>query len=131
MGTNFYLRDTNLAISKQVLLSKIAEILEHYGLEYMYESLKDAVDNNVKDIHIAKTSVGWKPLFQANDKFKSIDDLWEILKFGNFVVVDEYEDVYDLDKFVERVLKHCPDGKSHSNIFKDNYGYEFTYDEFS
>ena len=131
MGTNFYLRDVNLEASKQILLSKIAETLEHYGLEYLYDVLKDTVNDNVKDIHIAKTSAGWKPLFHANEKFKSMDDLWEILKFGNHIVADEYDDVYDFDSFVERVLKHSPDGKSHSNTFKDKYGYEFTYTEFS
>ena len=130
MGTNFYLRDVNLQTSKQILLSKIAETLEYYGLEYLYDALKDAVDDNVKDVHIAKTSAGWKPLFQANERFNSMDDLWEILRFGNHIVVDEYDGIYDLDKFVKRVLKHCPDGKSHSNTFKDVYGYEFTRNEF-
>ena len=56
-------------------------------------------------IHIAKTSCGWLPLFEAHDGIKSIIRLKEIYDTGHFFISDEYGDVYNWEEFDERVLK--------------------------
>lgn len=90
MGTNFY------------LMTKSRDVCDkHFGHSF---ELTDTPDWGYK-IHIAKTSCGWLPLFQRHDCFKSIFELKGLYDTGNFIICDEYGDVYNWDEFYERVLK--------------------------
>lgn len=105
MGTNFYIRKT-----------KPLEVYDEY--------------------HIAKTSCGWLPSFQAytpcgewdeRPSIHSVSDIKALVDSGDFVIVDECDEVYDWDGFTKRVLEfgndfHC---RSHHPDFKDQQGYEF------
>lgn len=70
---------------------------------YGYE-LTDSPDWGYS-IHIAKTSIGWLPLFESHECFKSIKELKELYDTGNFIIYDEYGDMYTWQEFDMRVLK--------------------------
>lgn len=57
------------------------------------------------EIHIAKTSSGWLPLFQSHRCFKSVKELKELYDTGLFTIYDEYYQTYDWLAFEERVVK--------------------------
>lgn len=90
MGTNFY------------LATKSKEIRDKY-FGWKYE-IVDEPDWGY-EIHIAKTSCGWLPLFQMHDCFKSIRQLKELYDTGEFIIYDEYHKIYNWEEFDERVLK--------------------------
>ena len=56
-------------------------------------------------IHIAKTSMGWLPLFEAHENIKSIKQLKELYDIGEFFISDEYGDTYNWEEFDTRVLQ--------------------------
>lgn len=90
MGTNFY------------LMTKSKEVRDKYfGYDY---SLTDIPDWGYT-IHIAKTSAGWLPSFEAHDCFNSIRKLKKMYDTGEFIIYDEYGDVYNWEEFDERVLQ--------------------------
>lgn len=90
MGTNFF------------LMTKSKEVRDkHFG--YNYE-LTDEPDWGYQ-IHIAKTSCGWLPLFQAHECFHSVKQLKELYDTGDFIISDEYGDTYNWEEFDERVVK--------------------------
>lgn len=90
MGTNFYLATTDREARD-----------EYFGYDY------DLTDNPIFawQIHIAKTSCGWLPLFQEHNCFKSIKQLMELYDTGKFMIFDEYGNEYNWEEFNERVLK--------------------------
>ena len=90
MGTNFYLATTDRDTRDQ-----------YFGYDY---ELTDT-PFFAWQIHIAKTSCGWLPSFQAHDCFKSIKQLKELYDTGKFFICDEYGDTYNWEEFDERVLK--------------------------
>lgn len=58
------------------------------------------------EIHIAKTSCGWLPLFQGHqDGINSVREYKDAYNTGEFDIVDEYGDFYNWEEFTERVLK--------------------------
>ena len=56
-------------------------------------------------IHIAKTSCGWLPLFQAHANCHSVNEMKTIYDTGFFQIIDEYGERYDWEEFRERVLE--------------------------
>lgn len=90
MGTNFYLLTKN---------KKIAEQWSPRGA-----TLTDFPDFGY-EIHIAKTSAGWLPLFQCHeDTLSSVKDYKKAYDTGAFNIYDEYGNEYDWATFTERVL---------------------------
>lgn len=89
-------------------------------------------------IHLAKTSLGWKPLFQGSQSVKSVADIKHLFDKGAFKIVDEYGEYYDWPAFEKRVIdfnKDNPDAISHpkyengkywDHYFVDSEGYEFS-----
>ena len=86
--------------------------------------------------HIAKTSCGWLPSFQAYTPYsewaerpsiKSASDIKNLVDGGSYTIVDEYGDEYDWEAFTERVLEFgdAYNNRSHHPDFKDSEGYEF------
>lgn len=90
MSTNFYLATTDKEARD-----------EYFGYDY------ELMDNPIWawKIHIAKTSMGWLPLFQSHECFKSIRQLKELYDTGKFKIFNEYGDEYNWPQFDERVLK--------------------------
>lgn len=57
-------------------------------------------------IEIAKTSVGWKPIFHAYPSIQSVADIKKLYDTGAFIIYDEYADKYTWAQFTEKVLSH-------------------------
>ena len=91
MGTNFYM------ITKNKTMASL------YA-PYSYE-LTDTPYFGY-EIHIAKTSCGWLPLFQGHkDGINSVSEYKAAYETGEFDIVDEYGTSYNWDEFEDRVLK--------------------------
>lgn len=92
MGTNFY------------MITKNKELAQRYA-PYSYE-LIDSPYFGYK-IHVAKTSCGWLPLFQAHKNgIDSVVEYKTAYDTGEFRIYDEYGCEYNWDAFDVRVLKH-------------------------
>lgn len=137
MGTNFYFHTTDKTACEQYKLTYRLTDEPSFGYE----------------IHIAKTSGGWLPLFQAHIGMRSVRDIETIAKDNRFQIMDEYYNLFDWNSFKERVLEWCGGyvggierneekdfPRSHltaeKNIlsikyFTDEKGYEFTDSIFS
>lgn len=90
MGTNFYLYTKDKQVAQELA-------------PYSYE-LTDIPDFGYK-IHIAKTSMGWLPLFQAHmHGIQSVAEYLDAITKYNCRVFDEYGTEYLYDDFVDRVL---------------------------
>ena len=93
------------------------------------------------EIHTAKNSLGWIPLFQAHDgAFASYAELRALVETGKFILYDEYHQLLfwkEFDSIIQSKMDFIKDLKSHlgynSSIlyYKDLEGYEFTHREFS
>lgn len=89
MGTNFYFHTKNKAIAER-----------YAGCEY---KLTDEPDW-AYEIHVAKTSCGWLPLFQYRDTMPSVQAIKEAYNTGEFKIYDQYNEEYNWEEFTERVL---------------------------
>lgn len=90
MGTNFY------------FFSKEKEPCETwFGNTY---ELSDEQDFGY-EVHLAKTSGGWLPLFQAHERCRSVLEMKAIYDTGLFQIKDEYGQLYSWKEFDERVLQ--------------------------
>lgn len=129
MGTNFYFHTREKDCRDKWF---------HYG-EY---ELTDFPEFGYL-IHLAKTSIGWVPLFQAHKNINSLADIKRIYEYGGFRIVDEYGDEYDWPEFEKRVIDfgygwddsyshlEYENGRYRHMYFKDADGYEFTRESFS
>ena len=88
MGTNFYMFTQNKK-NKKCFGDKLRIVDEP---DFGYE------------IHIAKTSAGWQPAFEAHENIRSVMDLKEIFARGDVRIFDEYGQEYDWPAFEERVV---------------------------
>lgn len=90
MGTNFYLSTNDREVCDK-----------YFGYDYeLTDTPKWAYQ-----IHIAKTSCGWLPLFQSHKCFSSISELKKLYTTGKFKIWDEYGSVYNWEEFDKRVLQ--------------------------
>lgn len=130
MGTNFSLFTKDREKRKQ-WFSEIET----------YDCLTDSPDFGYK-FHIAKTSCGWRPLFEKHSRINSVRDIKSAVENG-FQIVDEYGTFYTWAEFEERVVKFAedrPDAISHldyeggryrNEYYKDPDGCEFSKRPFS
>lgn len=91
MGTNYFFFTRN----KEV-------VLKYFGRSY---ELVDIPEFGY-EIHVAKTSSGWLPLFQAYHNCRSVEDLLTAYKSGEFRIYDEYGEDLSWEDFVKTVLSH-------------------------
>lgn len=57
------------------------------------------------ELHIAKTSFGWKPLFEEHENIHSVSDLKKLYESSDQIqIFDEYGNEYDWAEFKERVV---------------------------
>lgn len=90
MGTNFY------------MFTKKKELKPLFGSKL---ELVDEPDFGYR-IHIAKTSSGWQPCFEAHEHIRSVSDLGLLYGKGGVQIFDEYHQEYTWDEFVKRVVNH-------------------------
>lgn len=91
MGTNFY------------MWTKDKRLIEEFA-PFSYK-LTDKPDFGYL-FHMAKTSVGWLPLFVAHkDGIHSISEYKYAYEYGGFKIYDEYYTEYNWEAFKDRVLK--------------------------
>ena len=88
MGTNFYMFTPNKR-NKKAFGDKLRLVDEP---DFGYE------------IHVAKTSMGWQPSFEAPEHIRSVLDLKELYARGDVRIFDEYGEEYDWPSFEERVV---------------------------
>lgn len=117
MGTNFYMFTSN------------KELKPYFGENAV---LVDEPDFGY-EIHIAKTSGGWQPCFQAHEHIRSVVDLKLLYDTGGVKIYDEYGNEYDWPGFVERVVEFGSkqNWRTHRNndcppLCYDPADYEFT-----
>lgn len=92
MGTNFYFF-TKIKAKAEAIAPISYKLVDDPDFGY--------------EIHLAKTSAGWLPLFDSNyDNIKSVKQMKEIYESGDFEIYDEYGDKYSWKEFDGRVLKH-------------------------
>ena len=110
MGTNFYV--------KVKLTSKQKDEIRHYLLEDRYDIIRALLDE-AKDIHIGKSSFGWKFLWDVNNfKYsgKSKKEMFDWLKDKD--IIDEYDKHYTFDQFIKRI--RITEGYDLESYYKDN-----------
>lgn len=143
MGTNFYLRFKDKQAKNLWFKPGDYEIVDEPDFAY--------------EVHIAKTSCGWKPLFQASWHIHSVDGIKAVCEsIPDCKIVDEYNTVYTWDEFREwvldfnrdkegvatkdevddthrlsHILYNYPYQSSRGSYFYDNDGYEFDCEQFS
>lgn len=91
MGTNFYFFTQEKDKQKQWFSYGEYELTDEPQFGYM--------------THLAKTSCGWLPLFQAHKQIRSVSDMKAIYDEGGFKIVDEYGQEYSWGEFKKRVLE--------------------------
>lgn len=89
MGTNFYYHTARKDLKG--LFGSKAEIVD--WPEFGYQ------------IHVAKTSAGWMPSFEAHEAIRSVADLKALYDKGGVRIFDEYGTEYDWPGFVDRVVE--------------------------
>lgn len=91
MGTNFYMITKNKKLAQQYAPYSYKLTDEPY---FGYE------------IHVAKTSCGWLPVWQGHkDGINSVAEYKAAYDTGEFKIYDEYGTEYNWDAFDDRVLK--------------------------
>lgn len=91
MGTNFYFSTQNKELVRPLECAYTCTDAPRWGYQ----------------VHVAKTSAGWLPLFQRYPGIiDSMDDYFRFLTHPDVIIYDEYGTTYTYSQFVERVLKH-------------------------
>ena len=135
MGTNFYFK-----------VKGVDQIAEQFkGLSSL---ISDEMVENLKyrlfNIHIGKTSAGWKPIFESQEYFKTMDELESFYEQHKetLAMEDEYGTEYTWEELKERLFNWNPTGKSNvrnadkekynynGSYYRDNRGYEWTKSNF-
>lgn len=120
------------------------------GTNFYMRAKEPRVELIYDELHIAKTSCGWLPLFQSTPEegVESLEDLRGKYESGAYEIYDEYGEPYTWDEFVHRVVewdkRQVEAGRDpdtlHSHVdsvrarsldeYKDPEGYEFCRTEF-
>ena len=90
-------------------------------------------------IHIGKSSAGWLFLFQDCEYFHTYPQVvkWldDNVRSGNYVLMNEYDEVISVDDFIELVQKkqndlHCRNNPDNFEYCRNIDGYRFDDREF-
>lgn len=104
MGTNFYLYTRNKGA--RPLLGNKAELTDEPNFGYL--------------LHVAKTSFGWKPLFEEHEHVHSVADLKLLFDQVPFAqILDEYGRTYTWPEFEKRVI-HFGDSENNWRTLANN-----------
>lgn len=114
MGTNYY------AIRKlpRSIKGKICELLEND----LYNEAKELFNTNYEEVHLGKSSCGWKFLFNYNH-FKYYDlnreSITKFLNDENIIIYDEYHKEISIDDFW-KMVESKKYGLDNKEYYKDN-----------
>ena len=127
MGTNYYFRKKSVDLPRlhsiiaslnaeyKALIAKYNETLavarSEMGLECgsEFDHRHDLVlldrHDDIGDIHVGKTSGGWKPLMQASDHFHSIETLkqWYEQNKSEYIFINEYDEVIPFEEYLLKI----------------------------
>lgn len=119
MSTNYYFR---LKKEKRDQLDTLFNIIFNKNFKIIYNEEIIAILN--KEIHIGKTSYGWRPLFQKTDYFNSLKELilFYNLNKNDFDIVDEYNRIISWEEFEKEMIINK------SGNFSKDYNYYFDND---
>lgn len=119
MGTNYYF---TLKKQKHQELYQMLNILLNKNLQSILLTEVNSLLN--KEIHIGKTSLSFRPLFQKTDYFKSIKELKAFYEKNknDLDIINEYNTALTWQEFEELVISK-QDGR-----FNEDYGYYFDED---
>ena len=92
MGTNFYISTSNKEVKNKYLADDNYKLTDEPTWGY--------------ELHIAKTSYGWLPLFQKHKCIQSVKDIKNLYDTGHFFIYDENLKEYTWEEFEKRVLTH-------------------------
>lgn len=114
MGMNFYV--------KVKLTSKQKDEIRHYLLEDRYDIIRALLDE-AEDIHIGKSSAGWKFLWDVNNfKYfgKSKQEMFDWLKDKD--IIDEEDRHYTFEQFLKRIrITEGDDAVKYHKDHQDEY----------
>lgn len=106
MGTNYYARPI-----KQIQAINDLKVLAEFDIRAnsstdLYDIIKEWAEMKIaqlEDIHIGKSSAGWRFLFNHNDwqYYTNINELKEWLK--EYEIVSEYKEVISFEEFWQMV----------------------------
>lgn len=98
MGTNYY---AVKSVDKEELKSKICSYIDNEkSFLNIAEELGDLINNNIKIVHIGKSSYGWKFIFNHNnEKYykRNRDSIDQFIRENK--LFDEYGKELDADEF--------------------------------
>lgn len=109
------------------------------GTNYYLVKNKPSTDSG---LHIGKSSLGWRFLFHKppiweTDKPLNTFEQWrdylkETTESGNYVILNEYDEVVNLDDFLKMVANKQNENKPDMFEYCENVnGYRFSSSEFS
>ena len=106
MGTNYYLFTTKKTIANE--LGEHCELTDSPKLGY--------------ELHLGKTSCGWKPLLQSNPCFKTFNEFEKYFEaHKGLKIFDEYEREYKFDEFKQLLIAHSQRKKEPQKwVFAEN-----------
>lgn len=69
----------------------------------------DFLETKIKKIHLGKRSGGWQFLWQTQPEYyqESLKSIQEFLTSGDYEIIDEYEESYSFEEFINSELKRC------------------------
>lgn len=129
MGTNFY------------LITQSKEIRNKFFTDSDYELTDEPIWGY--EVHIAKTSLGWKTLWEDHSFYHSVEELRKFCKKHKtyIYIYDEYNKFYTWEDFEKRVInwgneqpvrymKYLPEGKYNEIFGGRDYLIESTEDDY-
>ena len=136
MSTNYYFEVKN----NEEVINKIQEISQFINKE----SIKK-IEYDLKWIHIGKRSAGWKPVFQAQEYFKTIEELKQFYDNNQekLNIKSEYDQIMTWEELDKELIQWSPEGLSsvdeankndynyNNQYYKDKIGYEWIDSDFS
>ena len=150
MSTSYYFEhneskrqcDTfNAGLTKQIAVTE--EHLQQLGLGYEdYKQVVDALftlERQPRRLHIGKTSMGWKPLFEMQAEYRGITGMreWYKKNRAEWRIINEYDVELTWEELEERLIKYShlnPTAKSNTIIgrsYRLEDGYEWSDSPFS
>ena len=127
MGTNFYAR----RIPTQEEVAALHKCVDEIAMGIC--SVADMTDKIElgDDIHLGKRSAGWQFHWQSNPEYYSdnLESIKEFLSRDDVVIVDEYNEKFSLDDFLNKEIGYClyndPEkyinGRQYDEKYRDKY----------
>lgn len=92
-----------------------------------------------RELHIGKSSIGWRFLFHDCEEFHTYPQFvkWadEHIRTGEYVLLDEYDKEHTVDELLDLIERKQEEGKNNPENFyygtRNIDGYRFTEGEFS